>query len=92
MSDLVACVFTELPARKPVDTYRRYLQRRWVEQALSLLDDPKGDGEAKALVREEVMKIQRQAQTASAAVTDVPTRAHWAAMANSIAKALKTGE
>ena len=92
LSDLVACVFTELPARKPVDTYRRYLQRRWVEQALSLLDDPKGDGEAKALVREEVMKIQRQAQTASAAVTDVPTRAHWAAMANSIAKALKTGE
>ena len=37
-------------------------------------------------------KLRYQAQTASAAVTDVPTRAHWAAMANSIAKALKTGE
>ena len=90
LSDLMKRVFTEANTRAAVDSYRRYLQRRFVDQALLLLQDKKGNREASALLRAEIVQLQQKAKAVAMQVKDVPTRAHWMELDARIAEALKT--
>lgn len=90
LSDLMKRVFTEVNTRAAVDSYRRYLQRRFADQALLLLQDKKGNAEASALLRAEVVQLQQKAKAAAMQVKDVPTRAHWMELDARIAEVLKT--
>ena len=87
LSDLHAMVFTELEKGGKVDSYRRYLQNRFVTTALEVVKaDRSKTSPSRALVMGELISIQKKA--AKAKGPDAATTAHWQAIAQQITNAL----
>ena len=87
MADLHQMVFTELEKGSKVDSYRRYLQNRFVTTALEVVKaDRSKTSPSRALVMGELMAIQKKA--AKAKSSDAATAAHWQAISQQIANAL----
>ena len=86
LEDLRSLVFQELDKGSKVDSYRRYLQQRYVSQAIAVVKADAVSG-SKALIQGQLMEIQKKA--AKAKGPDTATKAHWQAIASQIEKALK---
>lgn len=87
LSDLYNMVFEELNNGKPVDSYRRYLQRKYVNTAISIITNKNNaNTEARALVLAELTKIQKKAKASTS--TNALTKAHWSDLALLIDQAL----
>jgi hypothetical protein len=84
LSDLYGLVFSELKSGAKVDSYRRYVQRRLVEESLKVVAAKNDASDAKALVRYELQQLATQAEARSKTVTDKVTKAHWADLAKRI--------
>ncbi|MBO5563731.1 MAG: zinc-dependent metalloprotease [Bacteroidales bacterium] len=88
LSDLTGLVFSELEKGRSVDSYRRYLQRRFVTSALEVVgSDASASSDARTLLLAQLQEIQKKARKAKA--PDSVTKAHWQAIAQQIAKALE---
>ncbi|MBP3269589.1 MAG: zinc-dependent metalloprotease [Bacteroidales bacterium] len=88
LSDLSGMIFSELYKGKATDSYRRYLQRRFVTAALEAANGRGADtSDAKALIIGTLTDIQKKA--AKAKSSDTATQAHWQEIARTIEKALK---
>jgi len=88
LADLTKYIFEELNTGKKVDSYRRYLQRRYISVALDVVnnkDNALVDG--RTLLLAEIQKIGDKAKKASSA--DAVTKAHWQAIAKQIADGLE---
>ena len=88
LNDLKDMVFTELYKGKATDSYRRYLQRRFVSAAIEVINargEESSDG--RALILATLTDIQKKA--AKAKSSDTATQAHWQDIAKTIEKALK---
>jgi hypothetical protein len=84
LTDLYGLVFSEVKSGAKVDSYRRYVQRRLVEESLKVVA-AKGDAsDAKALVRYELQQLATQAEARSKTAADKVTKAHWADLAKRI--------
>ena len=80
-------VFTELEKGGKVDSYRRYLQNRFVTTALEVVKaDRSKTSPSRALVMGELISIQKKA--AKTKGPDAATTAHWQAIAQQITNAL----
>ena len=87
MADLHQMVFTELEKGGKVDSYRRYLQNRFVTTAIEVVKaDRSKTSPSRALVMGELITIQKKA--AKAKSSDAATAAHWQAIAQQISNAL----
>ena len=87
IADLHDMIFTELEKGGKVDSYRRYLQNRFVTTALEVVGNARAKtSPSAALVMGELLNIQKKAEKAKG--TDA-TAAHWQAIAQQIEKALK---
>ena len=81
-------IFEELYKGKATDSYRRYLQHRFVTVALEVMGTASaGNTDVRALLTSTLMDIQKKASKAKP--SDRVTRAHWQAIAQQIEKALK---
>jgi hypothetical protein len=89
LTDLTALVFAELKSGAKVDSYRRYVQRRLVDEALKVVAAKNDASDAKALVRYELQSLATQAEARSKTVADKATKAHWADIASRIKDALE---
>ena len=88
LSDLSGMVFEELFKGRATDSYRRYLQRRFVTAALEVIASaPAGNTDVRALLAGTLTEIQKKA--AKAKSSDTATQAHWRDLARTIEKALK---
>ena len=88
LDDLTGMVFEELYKGKATDSYRRYLQRRFVTVALEVIGTaPAGNTDVRALLTGTLMEIQKKA--AKAKSSDAATKAHWKTLAQQIEKGLK---
>ncbi len=88
LSDLTGMIFEELGKGKAVDSYRRYLQRRYVTAALETVTGAaSATTDARALVTAQLMDIQKRA--AKAKSSDAVTKAHWQGIASQIENGLK---
>ncbi len=87
LSELHQMVFTELEKGGKVDSYRRYLQNRFVSTALEVVKgDRSKSSPSRALVMGELLTIQKKA--AKAKSSDAATAAHWQSIAQQITNAL----
>ena len=87
LADLHQMVFTELEKGGKVDSYRRYLQNRFVTTALEVVKaDRSKTSPSRALVMGELITIQKKA--AKVKSSDAATAAHWQAIAQQITNAL----
>lgn len=78
LDDLTRLIFEELNTNKAVDSYRRYLQRQFVEQSIKLIAE-KGDAtDSQALLLARLMKIYGKMKTQQQTALDAVTKAHWA--------------
>ena len=88
LSDLTGMIFEELGKGRAVDSYRRYLQRRYVTAALETVTGAaSATTDARALVTAQLMDIQKKA--AKAKSSDAVTKAHWQGIASQIENGLK---
>lgn len=88
LSDLTGMVFAELGKGKAVDSYRRYLQRRFVTVAIEVIGSAAATNtDARALLLGTLTDIQKRA--AKAKSSDMATQAHWQAISAQIDQALK---
>ena len=88
LSDLTGMVFAELGKGKAVDSYRRYLQRRFVTVAIEVIGSAAAaNTDARALLLGTLTDIQKRA--AKAKSSDMATQAHWQAISAQIDQALK---
>lgn len=91
LSSLTSMIFEELYKGGKVDSYRRYLQRRYVSVVLNLVN-AKGNNlvDGRTLLLAELMKISDRAKKASS--SDAVTKAHWQAIAKQISDGLEPKE
>ena len=88
LSDLTGMVFEELYKGKATDSYRRYLQLRFVSVALEVIGTaPAGNTDVRALLSATLTEIQKKA--AKAKSSDPVTKAHWQSIARQIENGLK---
>ena len=88
LSDLTGMVFSELGKGGKVDSYRRYLQRRYVTTAISVVgSEAARSADGRNLLIGQLMDIEKKA--AKAKSSDAATQAHWQALAREIQTALK---
>ncbi|MBO7547992.1 MAG: zinc-dependent metalloprotease, partial [Bacteroidales bacterium] len=88
LSDLEGMVFSELSKGGKVDSYRRYLQRRYVTTALSVIaSDAAKTSDARTLLAAQLEGIRKRA--AKAKSSDELTQAHWQMLARQIETGLK---
>ena len=88
LADLTGKVFAELGRGGAVDSYRRYLQRRFVTVALEVVASPAAaSSDGRTLLLATLKDLQKR--TAKAKSSDAPTQAHWQALSLQIDKALK---
>jgi hypothetical protein len=88
---LVQGVFGELAARRPIDSFRRNLQRATLERLIALLvhgpkpapaagrpghPEPQVPEDARSLARYHLVRLSAQMRTALASAQDTVTRAH----------------
>ena len=91
LSDLEGMIFSELGKGGKVDSYRRYLQRRYVTAALSVVTGAAAQSsDGRTLLLAQLTDIRKRA--AKAKSSDKATQAHWQAIANQIGTALKDKE
>lgn len=103
MNDLKKGVFSELAARKPIDIYRRNLQKAYVNALSNLLQKPNVSGlppqfasmmpnpvrsDASSLARAQLSAIRSEARSAAAGSADAMTRYHLQDLAERISDAL----
>ena len=87
LKDLHGMVFTELEKGGKVSSYRRYLQKRYVSQAIEVVNGTRAKtSPSSALVLGELLSIQKKA--AKAKSSDPATQAHWQELSLQITKAL----
>ncbi|MBO9154651.1 zinc-dependent metalloprotease [Chitinophaga sp. GCM10012297] len=104
LSDLKKGVFSELAARKPIDIYRRNLQKAYVNALANLLEKPNTTGvppqfaamfpnptrsDASSLARAQLSSIRSEARSAAAGSGDAMTRYHLQDLADRISSALE---
>ena len=88
LSDLTGMVFSELGKGGKVDSYRRYLQRRFVSAAIDAMNGRGAENtDGRALILGTLTELQKKA--AKAKSSDTATQAHWQTIAKTIEKALK---
>ena len=88
LADLSSMIFAELGRGGKVDSYRRYLQRRYVASALSVVNNTANrTADGRNLIIAQLMDIQKRA--AKARSSDTPTHAHWQTLARQIETELK---
>ena len=88
LSDLTGMIFSELYKGKATDSYRRYLQRRFVSAAIDAVNGRGASGtDGRALILGTLTDLQKKA--AKAKSSDTATQAHWQDIAKTIEKALK---
>ena len=88
LADLSSMIFAELGRGGKVDSYRRYLQRRYVASALSVVNNTANrTADGRNLIIAQLMDIQKRA--AKARSSDTPTQAHWQTLARQIETELK---
>jgi len=88
LSDLTGMIFSELDKGRAVDSYRRYLQRRFVSSAIEVVNSSAAaTSDGRTLLLATLMDIQKKA--AKAKSSDSVTKAHWQAIAMQIEDALK---
>ncbi|MBQ6253299.1 MAG: zinc-dependent metalloprotease [Bacteroidales bacterium] len=88
LSDLTGMVFSELYKGKATDSYRRYLQRRFVSAAIDAMNGRGAEtSDGKALILSTLTDLQKK--TAKAKSSDTVTQAHWQEISRTIEKALK---
>lgn len=90
LNDLNKYIFKEISDNKPVVSYRRNLQKKFVDGLIGTLDTTVRDTDVQALVRSYLQKLMQRTHSASLTGKDEITRAHYASLAASIKKALKT--
>ena len=88
LSDLTGMIFEELYKGRAVDSYRRYLQRRFITSALEVVkSNAAASTDGSALRMAELSDICAKARKAKS--TDPETKAHWQAVARQISEELK---
>ena len=88
LSDLTGMIFSELNRNSRVDSYRRYLQRRFVTTAISVVSsDASRTADGRNLIIAQLLDIQKKA--AKAKSSDTATQAHWQTLSRQIETALK---
>ena len=88
LQDLHGMIFSELEKGGKVSPYRRYLQNRFVSQALDAVNAERSKTSvSRALLLGELSAIQKKA--AKGKGPDEATKAHWNAIAQQIEKGLK---
>ena len=88
LSDLEGMVFSELAKGGKVDSYRRYLQRRYVTVALQVAaSDAARTSDVRSLLAAQLDGIGKRAAKAKSA--DAVTKAHWQMLARQIEAGLK---
>ncbi|MCQ2148072.1 MAG: zinc-dependent metalloprotease [Bacteroidales bacterium] len=87
LSDLTGMIFEELNKGSKVDSYRRYLQRRFVTVALEAVNaSANAMADGRILILAELQKIESKAKRAAG---DAVTKAHWQAIAKQIEDGLE---
>lgn len=77
LSDLRASIWRELGAGAPIDTYRRNLQRAWVDRMATLMEDDEAmQSDIAPRARGELETIRTQARQAAGRSGDEATRLH----------------
>ena len=88
ISDLSGMIFEELDKGGAVDSYRRYVQRRFVSVALDAVKAPANAmADGRTLLLSQLLDIQKKA--AKARGGDALTKAHWQAIAKQIEDSLE---
>ena len=88
LKDLHVMIFSELDKGGAVSPYRRYVQNRFVSQALEAVNaDRSKTSVSRALLLGELLSIQKKA--AKGKGPDAVTKAHWTALAQQIEKGIK---
>ncbi len=91
LDDLERGIFEELDRGTHIDTWRRNLQRSYVERLLSLYNSNEADvtrTDIKALARQHLQDIQKRASRSARKQFDAAARAHLRELAARIDKAL----
>ena len=88
LADLTGMIFTELDKGRAVDSYRRYLQRRFVTSAIEVMNSTNAaTSDVRPMLMATLMDIEKKASKAKS--SDSLTKAHWQALAMQISDALK---
>ena len=88
ISDLSGMIFEELDKGGAVDSYRRYVQRRFVTVALDAVKAPANAmADGRTLLLAQLLDIHKKA--AKARGGDAATKAHWQAIAKQIEDSLE---
>ncbi len=88
LDDLAGMIFEELYKGRATDSYRRYLQRRYVTVALDVVNSPAAaTTDGRTLLLGQLLDIQKKAGKAKS--SDAATQAHWQSLAKQIEKGLK---
>jgi len=88
LSDLSGKIFSELGKGGKVDSYRRYLQRRYVTSALTVVaGDAAKTSDTRTLLLAQLTGLQKR--MAKAKSSDSATQAHWQALSQQIEATLK---
>ena len=88
LSDLSGKVFSELGKGSKVDSYRRYLQRRYVTTALAAVStDASRSSDSRMLILAQLTDLGKR--MAKAKSNDSATQAHWQALARQIEVTMK---
>ena len=88
LADLESLIFTELNKGGKVDSYRRYLQNRYVTVALSVVGNEGARlSNGRTLLVGQLTQIQKKAARAKS--SDAATQAHWQTLSRRIEAALK---
>jgi len=88
LSDLSGKIFSELGKGSKVDSYRRYLQRRYVTSALTVVaSDAAKTSDTRTLLLAQLSDLQKR--MAKAKSSDKATQAHWQALSQQIEATLK---
>ena len=83
LSDLSGKIFSELGKGSKVDSYRRYLQRRYITSALTVVaSDAAKTSDVRTLLLAQLTDLQKK--MAKAKSSDKVTQAHWQALAKQI--------
>ncbi|MBP5486290.1 MAG: zinc-dependent metalloprotease [Bacteroidales bacterium] len=88
LSDLTGMIFEELYKGRATDSYRRYLQRRFVSAAISVVTNRTAEGtDGRSLILSILNDLQKK--TSKAKSSDTATQAHWQDLSKTIEKALQ---
>ena len=82
LGDLTGMVFSELNRGGRVDSYRRYLQRRFVTAAIESIGNSSANSDGRTLIYGKLLEIKKKAEKEKS--SDAATQAHWQGIAKMI--------